>query len=122
MDKSANTPIFGSDVQEILYNFTQYAFIGGEIKKEPFDLKNFSHVLNFLKSGDISQYDVAAQPVWAQRVLYELLTQYILFVTMNTDLPFPPDFLANSSAEKLGAAVTAYMAEHKWPFPQMLPQ
>jgi hypothetical protein len=122
MNHSGITPILGSDVQEVLYNFTQYAFVGGAIKKESFDLKHFPHVLNFLKRGNITQYDVAMQPPGAQRVLYELLTQYILFVTMNTNLLFPPDFLANSSAKTLGAEITTYMAEHKWPFPQLLPQ
>lgn len=114
------SPISCAAVQEVFYNFTQYAFIGGAIKAEPLDVTHFPTVLTILRSGTLTQQGLAAQPLQVQRVLYELLTQYIMFLTMNPELPFPSDFLAQSSAKALGPQVAAYMAEHEWPFPQML--
>ena len=115
-------PIVGTTVQQALYNFTQYAFIGGAIETEPFDIKQFPTVVSILRLGSLTQQDLAMQTLSVQRVLYELLTQYIMFLTINPDLPFPPDFLENSNAQVIGPPITAYMAEHAWPFPQMLPQ
>jgi tetratricopeptide (TPR) repeat protein len=116
------SPISCAAVQEVLYNFTQYAFIGGSIKAEPLDIKHFPTVLTILRSGTLRQQDLATQSLQVQRVFYELLSQYMMFLAMNPELPFPPDFLTQSSAKALGSQVTAYMAEHKWPFPQMLQQ
>lgn len=107
-------------VQEALYSFTQYAFIGGAIKAEPLDIKHFPTTLTILRSGTLTQQDLAAQSLPVQKVFYELLTQYIMFLTMNPGLLFPSNFLAQSSAKTLGPQVTAYMANHGWPFPQML--
>lgn len=116
------SPISCAAVQEVLYNFTQYAFIGGAIKAESLDVRHFPTVLTILRSGTLTQQDLASQPLQVQRVFYELLRQYIMFLTMNPELPFPPDFLAQSSVKTLGPQVTAYMVEHGWPFPQMLQQ
>lgn len=116
------SPISCAAVQEVFYNFTQYAFIGGAIKAEPLDVRHFPKVLTILRFGTLTQQDLATQSLQVQRVFYELLTQYIMFLTMNPELPFPPVFLAQSSAKALGPQVTEYMAEHEWPFPQMLQQ
>jgi hypothetical protein len=54
--------------------------------------------------------------------LAELLRQYVMFLLMNPHLQFPPDFLDDSTDGGLGSGPHAYIAEHRWPFPQMLPQ
>ncbi|WP_157817638.1 hypothetical protein [Candidatus Thiodictyon syntrophicum] len=114
------SPVRCELVQEVFYNFTQYAFIGGAIRSEPLDLGHFPKIIAILRFGTLTQQDLAAQSLPAQRVFYEILTQYIMFFTMNPDLLFPPDFLTQSSAQSLGPNVTKYMADHEWPFPQML--
>jgi len=119
---SGLSPISGAAVQEVLYSFTQYAFVGGAIKDESLNVKYFSKVLTILRFGTLTQHELATQPLQVQRVFYELLTQYLMFLSMNPALPFPADFLAQSSSKALGTQVTAYMAEHGWPFPQMLQQ
>ena len=113
-------PITGETVQEAIYNFTQYAFIGGSIKETPLDAEKFASTFTILREGPLSQEELAAQSLPTQRVIYELLTQYIMFLSMNPSLPFPPDFLAKSNSKMLGHHVTAYIAEHEWPFTQML--
>ena len=107
-------------VSEVLYNFSQCASIGTDIQDQPLSVEHFPRVLTLLESGKLTQNDYSAQPHPVQRVLCELLTQYIMFLTMNPHLRFPSGFLGQSSASSLGYQVTAYMAEHEWPFPQML--
>ena len=48
-----------------------------------------------------------------------IFTQYIMFFTMFSDLLFPDSFLDGSSKKRLGKSFLRYMAEHRWPFPQM---
>lgn len=113
--------VSASDVQTLLYNFAQRAFIGVAIQKIPFEQSKTLAVMSILESGSLSQNALAMLPIDTQRVIYELLTQYIMFVSMNLQLTFPTGFLRNSNENNLGHPVLAYMREHEWPFPQMLP-
>ncbi len=71
--------------------------------------------LEFLSGQEIA--DLGAQ----ERVCLKLLLmQYCQFFIMFTDLWFPDDFLDGSSRSQLGKPLLRYMAEHRWPFPQML--
>lgn len=121
-DKLTTNAVTGTSVQELIYNFTQYAFIGGSIKEMPLDSGKFSSTFSILRAGPLSQEELAVQSLSIQRVIYELLTQYIMFFSMNPSLPFPPDFLDQSNSKLLGHQVTSYMAQHEWPFPQMVEQ
>ena len=100
--------ITGAEVRTVLYNFTQHAFIGSNIKDEPLSIEYFPRVLAILQAGQLTQHDLNTQLVPIQRVLYELLTQYIMFLSMNPSLPFPPSnshfacfllFIADSGLE-----------------------
>ncbi len=115
-----DSPVTAASVQALIYSFTMYAYIGGSIKATPLDSKVFPSVFEILRSGQLSQQELAVQPLSIQRVMYELFTQYIMFFGMNPSLSFPPDFLSQSSSKLLGDQVTAYMAKHEWPFPQMI--
>jgi hypothetical protein len=121
MSKSIEAAIIAAeDMQEVIYNFTQRAFIGGDIKKVPFDQSKTYEVMSLLNADSLSQADLAMLPVKIQRVIYELLTQYIMFVSMNPQLLFPPRFLQGSNENQLGAPLLSYIRENQWPFPQML--
>jgi tetratricopeptide (TPR) repeat protein len=109
----------GAKVAELLYDFTQRCFIG-EAATEPLDLSAESYVYERLASGPLSLLDVHQLPSRYQRVVREIFTQYIMFLEMNRDLPFPPDFLEDSSNEQLGIPLLLYINEHRWPFPQLL--
>ncbi len=56
-----------------------------------------------------------------QKLLYELLSQYVMFFSVFSDLPFPDYFLMDSSEYQLGKNFLEYIVEHSWPFPQTLP-
>jgi hypothetical protein len=70
----------------------------------------------------LSAAEVCAMPPEQRRIVQEILSQYIIFFTSFADLKFPLGFLSGSSADELGPAVLAYICEHRWPFPQLLPQ
>ncbi len=110
----------GADVAEVLYNFTQRCFIG-EKGEEPLDLSAENYVFSRLISGPLNLLEVHQMPTKYRRLLREILTQYIMFLEMNRGLPFPPEFLAGSSKERLALPLLQYIHEHRWPFPQMLP-
>ena len=109
----------GTIVSELLFNYTQRCFIG-EASTEPLDLSAEGFVYERLASGPLSLLEVNQLPPGYRRVLREILSQYIMFLEMNRDLPFPLDFLEGSSNEQLGIPLLLYINEHRWPFPQLL--
>lgn len=119
MKKAPEDTLFGSDVCEVIYNFTQRCFIG-EKSSGNVDLSHEDALFKRLALGSITQVEAHQLPSGQRRIFRELLTQYIMFLEMNKQLPFPPDFLVGSSKDKLGANLLGYVCHYKWPFPQML--
>lgn len=117
--KATNATLSSAGVSEVIYNFTQRCFIG---EKEPgdVDLSYKDALFKRLAAGPITQVEAHHLPSGQRRVFRELLTQYIMFLKMNKQLPFPPDFLVGSSQDKLGTNLLEYICHYKWPFPQML--
>jgi hypothetical protein len=111
----------GTKVAELLYNFAQRCFVG-EALTLPLDLSAEGYVFERLASGPLSLLEVHQLPPMYRRVVREILTQYIMFLEMNRELPFPPDFLDDSSIDRLGSMLLLYIHEHRWPFPQSLPR
>lgn len=118
--KGANLALRGTNVAELLYKFSQRCFIG-ETATEPLDLSAERYVFEMLASSPISLLDVHRLSSKHRRVFREICSQYIIFLEMNRDLLFPPDFLEGSSDELLGSGILQYIADHRWPFPQLLP-
>jgi hypothetical protein len=110
----------GTDVSEVLYNFTQCSFIG-ECNNEPLDLSVEVNFFARLTSSPLNLIEAHQLPPKYRRLLRELLSQYIMFLEMNRDLLFPSGFLDGSSKEQLGLPLLQYIHRHRWPFPQMLP-
>lgn len=117
--------ITANAVVEPLYYFSQMAF---HDKTERMKEISFSHgvatrVIERLKqAGALSIKEVLEMPEPEMRVIYELMTQYIMFLTMFQDLPFPPDFLCGTNEVQLGRPLLEFLVERKFPFPQTLPQ
>lgn len=122
MNNNQNHPMVlrGTDVVEVLYNFTQHCFVG-EKNEESIDLSVEDYIFTRLLSGSINLLEVHQLPPKHRRLFREVLSQYVIFLQMNENLPFPPSFLDGSSKEQLGLPLLQYINEHRWPFPQMLP-
>lgn len=111
-------------VNELIYNFTQAVFRKRVkvLKKEPLKRAHEEALFKRLSSGDsLTTNEVAGMPRRQQKLLYELLTQYIMFFQLNPELQFPNDFLDDSYNDELGVQILAYIAQHTWPYPQTLP-
>lgn len=110
-------PISSSDVNEIIFNFTQRCFIG-EDNLGNIDLSYETPLFQRLVSGSLNQTEAYQLPKPQRRLLKELLSQYIIFLEMNKHLSFPPKLLCGSSDNVLGVNLLAYICHYKWPFPQ----
>jgi hypothetical protein len=121
----ANGSIAAAPVTEILYAFSQSAFGEGTrmISKQPLEMAYAPRVFGRLATlKPMTAHEVRRMPIEQQRVLYEIIGQYIEFTTVFGHLKFPGSFLAGSSGQLLAPPVLAYFVEHRWPFPQRLPQ
>lgn len=117
--------ISSSDVCKVLYSFAQQAFKGSidELKNQQIKRYCEENIFTLIKSKKaltLTQINKLSQD--ELKLLYELLTQYIMFLTMFKELEFPDYFLNDSSENQLGNSVLGYISEHSWPFPQLLPQ
>jgi hypothetical protein len=119
VNKMPDGALSGAEVSEVIYNFTQHCFIG-EKDSGGVDLSYEDALFKRLVAGPITQVEAHQLPAGQRRVFRELLTQYIMFLEMNKQLPFPPDFLAGSSPDELGRNLLEYVCHYRWPFPQML--
>lgn len=112
-----------SQVAKPLYGFAQMAFTGAfDPRAAALDSNAADLVLRRITSGQpLSIKEAMALPIDERRALSELLTQYVMFLTMFSDLTFPPDFLDGTDETCIGSALLAYVAKHQWPFPRLLP-
>lgn len=108
---------------EIIYSFVQNSFS----KSSPYQIVKTNLIEStFTKleaNKNLHSNDVLTKfNIDEQTLLYELLTQYIMFFTLFDELTFPDNFLNGSSSLELGETLLAYIVEHQFPFPQQLPQ
>ena len=111
--------IKADDVNKILYDFVQtnlQEYVKNSIYHPELETRLFSL---FLKNS-ISKNDVERLSKKECEMLYLILTQYIMFLSSNEKLTFPPWFLENKRKGVLPNNVLLYIYDHKWPYPQML--
>ncbi|GAB3225451.1 hypothetical protein [Pseudaeromonas pectinilytica] len=110
-----------SEVVAPLYNFTQL-MVGNRTPNRNITKETQEWIFTRLSTTPLSIKDALGLTPSQQSALYELLSQYIIFLTINSHLMFPRDFLVGTSEVVLGKPLLAYIQEHRWPFPQMLVQ
>lgn len=116
--------ISSEEVCRALYSFIQIAFKDKmeELKEKQLKRDCEKEVFNLLKSvKTLSLKHIEKLTTDESKLLFELLTQYVMFLTMFSELNFPDGFLFDSSENQLGKSVLKYILEHSWPFPQLLP-
>ncbi|WP_236199946.1 hypothetical protein [Pseudomonas pseudonitroreducens] len=118
------TSLSAQAVLEPVFKFLQMAY-GPEtdaLKRIAFSAKEELWLFERLSESPLTIKEAIKLPPARKRVLSELLTQYVMFLTMFKHLTFEADFLSGTSETALGSPLLRYMLEHRWPFPQMLPQ
>lgn len=112
-----------SQVAEPIFNFLQLAFTGQHSVDEiAFEQLPAEALMLRLATAEALPIKAAMSlPNGQRKALRELLTQYVMFLTLFKELSFPEDFLVGSSDVVIGRPFLAYFAKHQWPFPQQLP-
>ncbi len=105
--------IESSEVAKVLFNFAQ--LLQAPKSNSKTEEKWLFKRLN--KGKPLTIKEALSLPDSQRGTLGELLTQYVMFLTMFNDLSFPPNFLSGSSETILGNQLLAYMHENQWPFP-----
>ncbi len=66
--------------------------------------------------------DIAESAVWVQRLVYEILTQYVMFYSLQPGAELP--IVAGSNMtddEKVSAILRQEIIPNSWPYPQSVP-
>ncbi len=114
------TMISSEKIQELIYTFLQTTFKQDTFNEEKLDLNIEEEMFMFLDSEFIDSKSVQELPRSEQYFIFELLSQYMVFLTMHSHLTFPSIFLNGFSEKSIGKEMLGYIYEHKWPFPQMI--
>jgi hypothetical protein len=115
----AGKQIVSDDVNKIIYEFVQNFLkesINGQQYYQELETKVFSLMYEKCLNKDI----IERLNTKERSMLCLLLSQYIVFLTTNQDLKFPPWFLDNKRKGTIPYNILLYILKHKWPFPQML--
>ena len=107
-----------SEVQEVLFAFTQRCFVGQKSAEQPRYTEQ-GGLFELLSDSDLTILQVHDMNKTHRDLLRELLTQYIMFLQLNQHLSFPSDFLTGSDNMHLGRPLLEYICHYRWPFPQL---
>jgi len=88
--------VTSKEVAEAIFNFAQRCFIG-EKGKVNLNMAKEKGLFEYLSNGELTQIQAHQMSENHRKLLRELLTQYIMFLQMNPELPFPPNFLKGSN-------------------------
>lgn len=104
-----------SDVQEVVFNFTQRCFIGA-VPRARKTAEDDRWVRALLNSADsLTPADVASWASGKQRALYELLEAAIIMLGLDPKATFDSDELKGSSAESLSQPLLCGLATCRSP-------
>lgn len=93
------------------------------MKKEPikrrFEKELFSVLESLSKKPSIN---IDTCPIWIQRLVYEILTQYVMLYSLNPNQSLSIDIVPGmSDNEKLTAILRREVMPNSWPYPQSVP-
>jgi hypothetical protein len=66
--------------------------------------------------------DIAESAIWVQRLVYEILTQYVMFYGLQPGAELPIEAGSNmTDDEKVSAILRQEIIPNSWPYPQSVP-
>jgi hypothetical protein len=66
--------------------------------------------------------DIAESAIWVQRLVYEILTQYVMFYSLQPGIELPIEVGSNmTDDEKVSAILGQEIIPNSWPYPQSVP-
>lgn len=90
-----------------------------ETIKRRFEKELFS-VLDSLQKAP--QQTISHQPIWVQRLVYEMLGQYVMFYSLQPNQLLNIELIPDMSEdEKVSALLTKEIVPNSWPYPESVP-
>ncbi len=93
------------------------------MKKEPVKRRFEKELFNTLKLlSDDPVNDIELFPTWIQRLVYEILTQYVMFYSLQPEKNLHINSVPGmSDDEKISAILSLEVIPNSWPYPQSVP-
>lgn len=108
-------------VAEVLFEFVKANF-KSEVDTATLNMTLESALFNKLHGFTVLRTEaISLLPIKEKELLQELLSQYLMFLTIMKNLDFPDDFLDDCSHRQIGHSFLNYILENSFPFPQTLP-
>ncbi|MCW8932565.1 MAG: hypothetical protein OQL19_20320 [Gammaproteobacteria bacterium] len=72
--------------------------------------------------SDKPSYNIDLYPIWIQRLVYEMLTQYVMFYSLKAGQNLNIDVIKNmSDDDKISSILRHEIIPNSWPYPQSVP-
>ncbi|MCU7798657.1 MAG: hypothetical protein KZQ70_00590 [gamma proteobacterium symbiont of Lucinoma myriamae] len=82
--------------------------------------KDCFNVLDTLKQAP--QQTISHQPIWVQRLVYEMLGQYVMFYSLQPNQLLNIELIENMTQnEKISALLAQEIVPNSWPYPESVP-
>ncbi len=93
------------------------------MKKEPIKRRFEKDLFSLLKTlSEKPSTDINNYPLWIQRLVYEILTQYVMFYSLQPGQKLSIDMLPDMTEdEKITAILCHDVMPNSWPYPQSVP-
>lgn len=93
------------------------------MKKEPIKRRFEKKLIKILDTlSDKPSNDINLYPIWEQRLVYEMLTQYVMFYSLQPEINLAIDSLPEmSDDDKISAILRLEIIPKSWPYPQSVP-
>lgn len=109
----------------LLVNFIRHLFkdnipqLKQESVKRRFE-KDLFQVLETLQ--DTPQQSIGHQPIWVQRLVYEMLGQYVMFYSLQPNQLLNIELIQEMTEdEKISALLGHEIMPNSWPYPESVP-
>lgn len=117
---SLQKEIAADAVAKIIYDFVQDN-LGKYVSEKDFNPELEQKIFSLMYEDHLTEDIIRHLNEQERIMLCSLLTQYILFLTMNEEnLKFPGWFLQNKRKGTIPFNILHYIELHRWPYPQML--
>lgn len=94
-----------------------------QIQAEPIKRRFEKEMIDVLEVlSDDPTYDIDPHPIWVQRLVYEMLTQYVMFYSLQPEQNLSIDIIPGmSDDDKISAILRQEILPDSWPYPQSVP-
>lgn len=121
----SNKKITTDEALELLVALIRRLFIDKipQMKKEPVKRRFEKELFSVLKVlSDKPSNDINTLPIWVQRLVYEMLIQYVMFYSLQPGQNLCIDIIPGmSDNDKISAILCREIMPNSWPYPQSVP-